>query len=199
MEDTNTITDFNEKETDKEQYKEETVAAGTSTKRKYTRIKPLRGKAKRARKANLKNIPPELKLTEAENAGVVESQRRRRCQVCTKSFQHQKKLSDHLSNHGECPGKPNPKWHYFNYITKKLYCIHPDCLGPNGTFNIDNHQSSFKCSGMSKDYLNHVLEKHTTPETERFPCDSCQLKFPNLYILKYHKDKCGENVSIYNS
>ena len=50
MEDTNTITDFNEKETDKEQYKEETVAAGTSTKRKYTRIKPLRGKAKRARK-----------------------------------------------------------------------------------------------------------------------------------------------------
>ena len=135
------ITDFNEKETDKEE------AVGAS-KRKYTRQKPLKGKSRRARKANLKNIPPELKLTEAENANVVESQRRRRCQVCTKGFQNQKKLADHMSNPGECPGKPNPKWHYFNYITKKLYCIHPDCLGPNGTFDIDNHQSSFKCLSL---------------------------------------------------
>ena len=101
MEDSNTITDFNEKETDKEE------EAGTS-KRKYTRHKPLKGKPKRARKANLKNIPPELKLTEAENAGVVESQRRRRCQVCTKGEVFSKNSS-----------KQNIVWPFW----KKLFTI----------------------------------------------------------------------------
>ena len=161
-------------------------------KRKYQKHKDSKAKKRRP---TVKNIPPELKLTDEENSNVVESQRRRRCEVCTKGFQNKKKLEHHISN-GDCPGKPNPKWHYFNYVTKKLYCIHKSCLtGKNGTFDIDTHQSFFKCSGMSKDYLKHVLDQHTTPENCPYPCDSCEIKFPNLYLLKYHKDRCGENVS----
>ena len=81
-----------------------------------------------------------------------------------------------------------------NLLLKFYFFCSPDCLDPNGSFNIDTHQSFFKCSGMSKDYLKHVLDKHATADNCPFPCDSCEIKFPNLYLLKYHKDRCGENV-----
>ena len=58
-----------------------------------------------------------------------------------KGFGNQKRLDAHMTN-GDCPGKPNPKWHYTNMTAKRLFCIHPECLGPNG-FDINYLENSF--------------------------------------------------------
>ena len=91
------------------------------TKKKVTSSAENANKLKR-RRPQMKNTPPELKLTAEENDNVYESQRRQRCDICTKGFQNKKKMEEHKTN-GDCPGKPNPKWHYFNSKVKKLFCI----------------------------------------------------------------------------
>ena len=58
-----------------------------------------------------------------------------------KGFGNQKRLDAHMTN-GDCPGKPNPKWHYTNMTAKRLFCIHPECLGPDG-FDINYLENSF--------------------------------------------------------
>ena len=54
------------------------------------------GKIKKRRRPNLKDMPPDMKLTEEEEADIVDSRRRRYCHVCTKGFGNQKRLDSHL-------------------------------------------------------------------------------------------------------
>ena len=81
----------------------------------------------------------------------------------TLGFGNQKRLDAHIKN-GDCPGKPNPKWHYTNMTAKRLFCIHPDCLGPGGLFDINYLENSFNSGCIAKGYFNHVMERHATPE-----------------------------------
>ena len=68
-----------------------------------------------------------------------------------KGFGNQKRLDAHMTN-GDCPGKPNPKWHYTNMTAKRLFCIHPECLGPNG-FDINYLENSFNSGKIVFDRL----------------------------------------------
>jgi len=146
------------------------------------------------RRPNVKDVPPDMKISMADEEGICESRRRVYCKICTKGFGNQKRLDAHEVS-GDCPGKPNPKWHYTNMTAKRLFCIHPECLGPNGLFDINYLENSFNSGCIAKGYYNHVMERHATPENCVFPCDSCPMKFPNTYILKYHKDNCGDNFT----
>ena len=47
---------------------------------------------------------------------------------------------------------------------KRLFCIHPECLGPNGLFDINYLENSFNSGCIAKGYYNHVMERHATPE-----------------------------------
>ena len=47
---------------------------------------------------------------------------------------------------------------------KRLFCIHPDCLGPGGLFDINYLENSFNSGCIAKGYFNHVMERHATPE-----------------------------------
>lgn len=160
------------------------------------RVKKNGGQSKKRKRPNLKDVPPDMKVSLEAEESICESRRRRYCEICTKGFGNQKRLDTHMTN-GECPGKPNPKWHYTNMTAKRLFCIHPDCLPPSGVFDINYLENSFNSGCIARGYYTHVMEKHATPENSVFPCDSCDLKFPNTYILKYHKDYCGDNVSFY--
>ena len=121
------------------------------------------GSKKLRRRPNVKDTPPDMKLPADIEEKVCDSRRRRYCQVCTKGFGNQKRLDSHMSN-GDCPGKPNPKWHYTNMGTKRLFCIHPDCLPPSGVFDINYLENSFNSGCIARGYYDHVMEKHATTD-----------------------------------
>ena len=103
----------------------------------------------------VKNVPPDMKIRLEEEAGICESRRRKYCPICTKGFGNQKRLDAHLAKEGECPGKPNPKWHYTNMEAKRMFCIHPDCFGPTGQFDINYLENSFNSGCISGNYFEH--------------------------------------------
>jgi len=171
----------------------ETKPLKLGKKRKYNKNKNKIKDTLKKRRPNVKDVPPDMKIAMADEEGICESRRRVYCDICTKGFGNQKRLDAHMTN-GDCPGKPNPKWHYTNMTAKRLFCIHPECLGPNG-FDINYLENSFNSGCIAKGYYSHVMDRHATAENSIFPCNTCSLKFPNTYILKYHKDNCGENFT----